>query len=220
MATTTLDHPARAGATAVYEVADFEAIYRDASGEPARLPWARGEPHPSLVSWLNAEAPCLVRPGCRVAVVGCGLGDDAAELIRRGFDVTAFDCSRSAIEWAKRRFPRYSDVFVQADVRAAPSKWRHRFDLVVEINNLPWLGADEQSRVTEGIVDLLHPNGVLLVICAGAGAGNEPGIEPDDLLAQIRASGLEPTRDLDDFEDDANPPRRWLRGAFRQPISC
>ena len=42
----------------------------EASGEAARLPWAMGEPHPSLVSWLNTEGPCLVRPGCRVAVVG------------------------------------------------------------------------------------------------------------------------------------------------------
>ena len=28
-----------------------------------------------------------------------GLGDDAEELVRRGFDVTAFDISDTAIQW-------------------------------------------------------------------------------------------------------------------------
>ena len=172
MATTTLEHPVHVGgSTHLRDTGFFESAYIEASGEAARVPWALGEPHPSLVSWLNTEGPCLVRPGCRVAVVGCGLGDDAIELVQRGFDVTAFDCSRSAIEWARRRFPRHSDAFVQADVRTAPSKWRHRFDLVVEINTLPWIDPEQSSDVTQGIVDLLHPKGVLLAICAGAGEG-------------------------------------------------
>ena len=70
---------------------DCDAIYRRADGALELVPWANEGPHPAFLAWLNAEAPCLVRPGCRVAVVGCGLGDDAIELINRGFDVTAFD---------------------------------------------------------------------------------------------------------------------------------
>ena len=65
----------------------FEAIYRDSDGDPARIPWAHAKPCPWLVSWLNAEAPSLVRAGARTAVVGCGLGNDAALLAERGYEV-------------------------------------------------------------------------------------------------------------------------------------
>ena len=93
---------------------DFEAVYHEANGDFAGVPWAHGRPHPALVAWLNAIAPSVVRCGSRIAVVGCGLGDDAIELIRRGYDVTAFDISTTAIEWARRRHPEHAQCFVGA----------------------------------------------------------------------------------------------------------
>ena len=57
-----------------------DQIYRDASGQMSKVPWADGRPNPALVSWLNAEAAGRVRPGSRAVVIGCGLGDDVVEL--------------------------------------------------------------------------------------------------------------------------------------------
>ena len=41
-----------------------------------------------------------MRRGSRV-VVGCGLGDDVAELLSRGYDAVGFDVSPTAIGWAR-----------------------------------------------------------------------------------------------------------------------
>lgn len=227
MATTTLDVREASGASTTAEAPSlrdtsvFERIYHGADRRVERVPWALDEPHPALIAWLNSEGPCHVRPGCRVAVVGCGLGNDAVEFLNRGFDVTAFDCSPSAVEWARRRHPRHADSFVCADVRSAPSRWRHRFDLVVDVNNVPWIAEEERAAYLGGVVDLLHPNGAMLMICAGA---EEPASMDDnpsnpltsqELLHLLCRFGLTPSRDLDDFSDDHDPPRRWLRGCFR-----
>ena len=56
---------------------DFEAIYATAGGDASRIPWSDGIPNPALVTWLDTVGPSLVRCGARVAVVGCGLGEDA-----------------------------------------------------------------------------------------------------------------------------------------------
>ncbi|MDZ4832086.1 MAG: methyltransferase domain-containing protein, partial [Phycisphaerae bacterium] len=89
---------------------DFEAIYRDAQGDPSRVRWEDGRPNPLLVSWLDRDAGDALRTGARVAVVGCGLGNDARELARRGYDVTAFDVSPTAIEWARSIDADWADI--------------------------------------------------------------------------------------------------------------
>ena len=114
----------------------FDSIYRDAAGDVDRVPWAHRQPCPALVTWLNTEAPLLVRCGARAAVVGCGLGMDACLLRERGYDVVAFDASPSAIDWARRIHPDDADMFQVADVLDLPSRLRHRFDLVVEVHTL------------------------------------------------------------------------------------
>src|SRR5688572_25208461 len=69
----------------------YEQVYREAAGDLSRVRWADGRANPSMISWLNAESHGLVRPGSRVVVVGCGLGDDLCELADRGYDVQGFD---------------------------------------------------------------------------------------------------------------------------------
>src|SRR5690349_11117782 len=90
--------PSRAGGPGWHE-----EVYRAAAGDMAKVPWADARPSPALVSWLNSEAPGRVRPGSRACVIGCGLGDDVAELTNRGYDAFGFDVSPTAIEWARKR---------------------------------------------------------------------------------------------------------------------
>ncbi len=227
MATSTLEANATATGSralesrALRDASDFEHVYRDARGQIARIPWATGESHAALVAWLNSEGPCHVRPGCRVAVVGCGLGDDAIEFLNRGFDVVAFDAAPTAIEWAMHRHSSHASSFMCADVCEAPSRWRHRFDLVVDVNNLPWIEESRREDYASSVAELLHPNGAMLMICGGtdseelAGDSDDPAVSAPNLLDLVRSFGLTPSRELDDFTDDADPPRRWLRGCFR-----
>ena len=74
----------------------FEELYSAADRDDEWIPWSDGRPNPLVVEWVVGQND----PGSAL-VVGCGLGEDAAFLYQRGWDVTAFDITPTAIEWAK-----------------------------------------------------------------------------------------------------------------------
>jgi SAM-dependent methyltransferase len=219
MAATTTLPPVQAPTTTVEY---FESIYAGANGQDIAVPWADGRPNPALVTWLNAVAPSLVRCGGRVCVVGCGLGDDARELIRRGYDVTAFDCSKTAVTWAKRLDLENTRCYFQADLFNVPARWKHRFDLVVEIHTIQSLTPDIQPAALSRIGELLSPHGHLLVICRGAEQPPVPGEGPpwalteSLLLDSAEAGGLAPVGPVQSFMDDEVPPVRRMRALFKR----
>lgn len=201
----------------------FDAVYSGAAGDPSRVPWSDGVPNPAMVTWLNAIAPSLIRCGARVAVVGCGLGEDARELIRRGYDVTAFDFSAVAVDWARALDPENASCYHCADAANPPSRWVHRFDLVVEINTLQAVPIARRGVLMSGIARLAAANGHVLVICRAA---ESPVSEADtdgppwpltrgELVELARASGFVEEM-VDEFEDDEVPPRRRLRALLRK----
>lgn len=202
----------------------FDSIYRTASGDSAGVPWAKLKPNPFLLAWLNAEAAARVRPGSRAIVVGCGLGDDVAELISRGYDVTGFDISPTAIDWARKRFPADSHAFIHADLFNLPTRFRHRFELVVEISTLQALLPAQREAASLAIANLCGPRGVVLTICRARdddspldhSAPPPYPICPAELSALMEAAGLKPCRAFDDFMDDETPPVRRLRALFER----
>ncbi|MDX2115593.1 MAG: methyltransferase domain-containing protein [Planctomycetota bacterium] len=205
--------------------ARFDAIYREAAGDMDRVPWAHRRACPSMIAWLNAEAPALVRCGARAAVVGCGLGMDAAALVERGYDVVALDVSPTAIEWARRLHPAHADMFVQADIFDLPSRLRNRFDLVIEVHTLQALPPEYRSGIASGAASLLSPRGgILLAVCRGREPGTRVEISAgppfaltrDELVGLMTGCGLSPVREVDEFLDENSPPVRRLRGAFRR----
>lgn len=204
----------------------YDRIYREADSDCARVAWQRDRvkpsPNPAMVAWLNVEASALVRPGSRACVVGCGLGDDAAELCSRGYDVMGFDVSPAAIEWAKQRHPGLSDRFVVTDVMDVPARMLRRFDLVVEVNTVDSVPPSLRERAVSGIVSLARPHGTVLVVCEGRSnddsldeSGPTYPLSCEELTTLFSASGMHPTREIDDFQDDGDPPVRRLRGVFR-----
>lgn len=200
----------------------FESIYAEAAGESSCIPWADGHPASALVNWLNAVAPSLIRCGARVAVVGCGLGDDARELIHRGYDVTAFDCSDTAVHWAQQIDPENAGCYVHADLLDLPAKWRHRFDLVVEVNTLQALVMDIRNEAVAAMADLLAAHGRLLVICRRSDVACETQLEPpwplteSELLDACQQSSLELDSPISAFTDDENPPVDRMRAVFKR----
>ncbi len=200
----------------------FESIYAGAEGDRSRIPWADGQVSPALVNWLNAVAPSRIRCGARVAAAGCGLGDDARELIRRGYEVCAFDCSETAVQWAQSLDPENASSYVQADLTNPPARWRHRFDLVVEVSNIESLTPDLHEPTIAALSNLMTPHGCMLIICRGC----EEPVGPHDgppwpitkaqLLEATALAGLVPDDPVACFTDDESPPVRRIRAVFRR----
>ena len=121
----------------------FEEMYRAAGDDLDAVPWAKLEPLPDFVEWLEGEEPGA---GRKALVIGCGYGDDAEELARRGWKVSAFDLSPTAIERTRERFPESSVDYRAADLFDLPAEWRGRFDLVVEIRTLQAIPIEARGR--------------------------------------------------------------------------
>jgi SAM-dependent methyltransferase len=171
----------------------FEPLYAAAGSDAAVVPWADLAPHPFLEDWL--DDPVATPPGRRAAVVGCGLGDDAALLAAHGYEVTAFDVAPSAVAWARRRFPDVGVTWLVADLLELPAELRGTFDLVVEVRTVPSLPGVVRDAAMHAIGTLAAPAGVVLVVALlatgpDAAAGGPPWPQAPSELAAYVGAGL------------------------------
>jgi SAM-dependent methyltransferase len=169
----------------------FEEMYAAAGEDLAALPWASLKPFPLLVEWLDRAG---AGTGGRALVVGTGLGDDAEELARRGFEVTAFDFSPTAIERARERFPESAVDYRVADLLDLPEEWRGRFDLVVEIRTLQSLPIGDRRAAAAAIAGTVAPGGLLWLFALGRDSHlpgeTRPWPVTEEELAVLEAAGL------------------------------
>jgi SAM-dependent methyltransferase len=167
----------------------FEEIYAQAGNDLTEIPWATLQPMPALVSWLDRQPPAA---GQRALVVACGLGDDAEEVSRRGYRVTAFDLVPAAIAHCRARFPGSAVDYQVADVFRLPGQWQRAFDLVVEIRTLQSLPVAERAAAAASIAGTVAPGGRVFVHGLARRDDEPPGhrpwpLSPRDLTAFTRA---------------------------------
>lgn len=192
----------------------FEPFYHNAQGDPAAISWADLAPNPNLVEWLDREQ--IHGDGRSALVIGCGLGDDAEELARRGFVVTAFDIAPTAVVWCKERFAHSSVTYTVADALEPPEEWAFSFDFILEIYTIQCLPPESREKAFVEISRLLAPGGQLLVICRGRDASESPGNLPWPLsreeLARFESLGLANLQ----FEDFLDGDTRRFRILYRR----
>jgi SAM-dependent methyltransferase len=199
----------------------FERLYAEAERGEAVVPWADLAPNPHVVEWLEREAPRAARP-TRVLDIGCGLGDTAEDLARRGFDVVAFDVAPSAVEAARRRFPSSKVDYRVADLLRLPRDLDGGFDLVIECYTLQVLHESVRADGAAALRRLLAPGGTLLVVARGREPLEPEGQMPWPLTrAEVEAIGGDELRlrSFEDFLDGEDPPVRRFRAVFERPAS-
>jgi len=166
------------------------AFWDDRYGSRDRL--FSGNPNGVLVTELTD-----LKPG-QALDVGCGEGGDALWLARRGWQVTAVDISRTALERAAAEAASDADVagriaWTRADLTAAPPP-AGSFDLV-SVQYFP-LPRQPDHIALRALLDSVAPGGTLLF------AGH-------DLADMSRHHGHE--------GDEANPIHGFDPSAYYQP---
>ena len=197
----------------------FEALYTQADGDFSIIPWADLSPNPNLVEWLDATR--VRGKEDKALKVGCGLGDDAEELASRGFDTTAFDISRSAISWCRRRHPDSPVTYLAADLFDAPAEWQGKFSLVIESYTLQVLPPDLRGKAIHCIADFVAPGGTLLVIARGRESTDPEGNMPWPLTREELTSFCDyGFREVgyEDYFDKEDPPVRRFRAAYHREV--
>lgn len=140
----------------------FETLYATSNTNGNGIPWANMAPHPIFKNWLdNTSSPKSTKTAL---VIGCGLGDDAIALEEKGYVVTAFDVSDSAIELCKKRFPNSNVTFLKADLITGIPEWHKNFDFVLEIFTIQALPPKYESTLIENIADFVAKNGELILV--------------------------------------------------------
>ena len=150
----------------------FEALYEKAGGDNGKIPWADLEPNRFLRAW--AEKTNLRGDRRKALIVGCGLGDDAKFLYELGFNVTAFDISATAIEWARRLHADTDIKFVIADLFNPPKDWFMAFEFVLEVYTIQPLPLNLREKVIDAIANFVELNGKLVVVTRGRENDEEP----------------------------------------------
>lgn len=186
----------------------FEAFYKEAEGDNEKIPWADLEPNRFFRAW--AEKAELRGDGRKALVVGCGLGDDAVYLDDLGFEVTAFDISPTAIEWAKRLHAGRKIQFESADLFQPYRGWLGAFDFVLEIYTIQPLPIEMRPRVIDAIAAFVVAGGEIVVVTRGREDDEEPAQMPWPLsrkdLSRFEENGLVQTSFEIIIDETEEPP--------------
>ncbi|MNJ91322.1 putative S-adenosyl-L-methionine-dependent methyltransferase [compost metagenome] len=121
-----------------YEIPNYWSANADVEKEKYWSDVYRQEENPGFNLGEPAEAlkdmlPRLKLAKCRVLVMGCGEGHDAALFASMGHIVTAVDFSPLALERARKHYGHLENLhFVQADIFKLPQDFDSSFDVIFE----------------------------------------------------------------------------------------
>lgn len=190
----------------------FEALYKESAGDTEKIPWADLKPNRFFKAW--AEATNLQGNNRKALVVGCGLGDDARFLYDLGFNVTAFDISRTAIEWARRLHSDTDIKFVAADLFNPPNDWYQAFEFVLEVYTIQPLPLAMRPQTIDAIANFVELNGKLIVVARGREDDEIPKELPWALskkdLSRFEANQLKQIHFEEMFGDEESPIKRFV----------
>ncbi len=112
---------------------------------------------------LPQVLPQLKLNRCRVLVLGCGSGHDAAYFAKQGHVVTAVDFSAEATQRARQNYSSLDNLsIVQADAFQPHAEWNERFDIVFEHTFYCAISPEKRNALVQIWNRALTPQGHLL----------------------------------------------------------
>lgn len=126
----------------------------------SQTPWDRGAPNPQLGAWLASGE----LRACRILVPGCGAGHEVAALAAAGFDVTALDYAKEAVDRTRARLA--SGNLAATVVQADALEWQPPapFEAIYEQTCLCALYPDDWRRYADQLHGWLAPAGRLFAL--------------------------------------------------------
>jgi SAM-dependent methyltransferase len=151
-------------------------------------PWDSGVPSQNLKSFLDEGK---IKPG-RVLELGCGTGTNALFLAQLGFDVTAVDLSKVALERAREKATKAKVKinFVEADVTALPDLGGP-FPFVFDRGTYHIVRKGNLSGLQTMLTNMVEPSGFYLVLAGNANTLDAPEQGPPTVRAGEIVSEIE-----------------------------
>jgi SAM-dependent methyltransferase len=151
----------------------YESLYRGGpafpgAAAPKAIPWDIGQAQPRLI-----ELEALGAISGQVLDAGCGLGDNAIYLARRGYEVTGFDSSPTAVEQARARASA-AGVNVHFEVADATELTclDRLFDTVVDSALYHCLDSEDRHGYAKALHRVTTPRARWFVYCFSDGNVN------------------------------------------------
>ncbi len=137
----------------------FEDIY----SKPNNAPWTYSQIPKELTDLIKSE---VISPPGKILEIGCGEGHQAIFLAKEGFDVTAIDRSRNAIQFAKQNAnEQRATVKFKVQEYHQLGSYKEKFDFIFDWRFLHEITNEaERSKYVHSISKLLKPKGVYLSI--------------------------------------------------------
>ena len=151
--------------------------------------WDLGCPAPPFIHLL--DSPQAPKPG-RIAVLGCGSGQDAMLFAAAGFEVVGFDFATSAIDraMAAAKDRDLNNIqFLQRNIFELETEFHNSFDYVLEHTCFCAIDPLRRSDYVQTVKQLLRPNGTLIALFYTHNRSGGPpfGVKPKEVLAYFKA---------------------------------
>ena len=150
--------------------------------------WDLGCPAPPFMHLL--DSPHAPKPG-RIAVLGCGSGQDAMLFAATGFEVVGFDFAPSAIyrAIAAAQSRELQNIqFLQRNIFELEPEFNNHFDYVLEHTCFCAIDPLLRSDYVQTVKQLLKPNGTLIgLFYTHNRSGGPPfGVKPKEVLEYFK----------------------------------
>lgn len=129
------------------------------------LEWFTGVVTPIVVQTMEKIGVAKDAP---VLEIGCGEGHDAAHLLHGGYNVMATDVSLAAVDFCRKKYPRWAERFRTLD--CLNDKLDDRFGFIYAVAVLHMLVLDEDRQgMLRFIREHLTEDGAALIVVMGDG---------------------------------------------------